>query len=109
MITGKSNWDIDVFVDEKWFKKLVIRNYLCLPERATVEDASGHLRHKIHVRKVMDFPAVAKPVAEFNFDGRIVVTPLLKEVKAKKNSSGCPADTSCFNLLPSNDFSLARQ
>ena len=93
MMTGKSKWDIEVFVDEKWFNKLTIGSYLWLPENVSMEDASEYWRHKSHIPKVMYFAAVSKPVPEFNFDGRIVFMPLVKEVKAKRNSSVRPAGT----------------
>ena len=93
MMTGKSKWDTDVFVDEKWFKKLTIGSYLWLLESATMEDASEYWRHESHIPKFTYFVAVSKPVPEFNFDGSILFMPLLKQVKAKRNSSVRPAGT----------------
>ena len=64
-----------------------------MPEGITIEDASEYWRHNRHIPKVMYFAAVSRAVPGFNFDGRILFMPLLKQVKAKRNYSVRPAGT----------------
>ena len=57
-----------------------------LPESISIEQAAEFWRHKSHIPKIMYFAAISLPNKHTSFDGRLFFEPLLREVKAKRNS-----------------------
>ena len=92
-ITKQAQWDIEVFVDEKWFDKITTGGYLWLPNNVRIEQAAEFWRHKTHVPKIMYFAAIAMPLAKQKFDGRVYFEPLVQKVTAKRTTKNRKSGT----------------
>jgi len=74
-----------VHIDEKWFYAHLLnrRVWVAKGEKPPIQ----HLASKHFVNKAMFLAAVAKPVPEHGFDGRIGFYPIAERVTAKKDSA----------------------
>jgi len=73
-----------VHVDEKWFfAHLLKRHFWVAPNE---KPPSVELESKTHITKVMFLGAVARPVPERNFDGRVGLYPVSEQVPAMRRS-----------------------
>jgi len=73
-----------VHVDEKWFFTLLPDRQLWVAPGA--RPPTVHIASKRHIQKAMFLAAVAKPVPERDFDGRIGFYPVAERVTAKRDS-----------------------
>jgi hypothetical protein len=79
----RSTWEFWVDVDEKWFYGMR-RSKLKLPPGKTTPARSIH--SKSFIPKVMLLAAVAKPMPEYGFDGKIGMWRVATKYMAKKKS-----------------------
>jgi hypothetical protein len=89
---GESCRAVIVHLDEKWFfeKNLSLKVW----SRPGNPSHPIYILNKRHLRKVMFLGALAAPVEQYHFDGKIGLFPVVEQVTAKKNSKHRKAGTS---------------
>jgi hypothetical protein len=80
----RNTWDAWVDVDEKWFFTKLLDQPAKVPP--TADTPVLEVQHTSHVPKIMFLCAVAKPVPEHGFDGRIGIWRVAVPYEAKRNS-----------------------
>lgn len=89
-----------VHVDEKWFFAHRLNQRVWV--RRGEEQRAIPLQSKSHITKVMFLAAIAKPVPEQGFDGRIGLYPIAELRPAARRSSNRPKGTNEWHSLPMN-------
>lgn len=82
---GDNCSDLWIDIDEKAFFQYSLRRIVYVPlEMAKEVDRYAHAVSKRMIPSVMFFGAVARPHPQRRFDGRILLTPVVKEQVAKR-------------------------
>jgi hypothetical protein len=80
----RNNWDFHVDIDEKIFTSEAKRANVKLPPG--IKNPAVKTQSKRHMPQVMELTAIARPVPEHNFDGKIGIWRCSVDYEAKRKS-----------------------